>query len=419
MRIGLLLTEFPNQTSISMWRVGDAIRKQGNHLQIISTRKSNQHQSCHKSLEGEIKHVKYAWPPTISDAFMQLFTNPGGTVASIKYIQKLNESSVLERLKLLPLLFTGASLARYTRQQELDHLLVHSLANGAHLANFTRLMGGPEFSLRLGGDLEAYGKDHKSKFKNALFSLPASLNNKDQILEKQLIPASRILTTWLGVDTDRFKPNEKNSNPPNSTTHLVTVARLNHTKGHSYALKAIKQLTDEGLDLNYTIAGSGPNEPNLRAEVEALELTDKITFTGHIDESSAIQLLQNSDIFLLSSFGIGEASPVSLIEAMSCGLPAVCSDIGGTPQIITHNKDGFLTKQENSEEIASAIKFLATHKDARNAMGAAARESAVHYFACSRVAAVFIEAIESLKKDPSFDLNTLSPITRKLEAAKG
>lgn len=415
MNIGILLTEFPNQTSISMWRVGDALRKQGHSVNILSTRKSKLQDVCHQSLQADVESALYAWPPNFGKALLFALHRPNRILACLQYIFSLDESGFVEKLKLIPMIASAIKIAKFSKANNIEHVLVHSLANGAHLINLSYLSGGPNFSLRLGGDLEAYGKDHKSKFSNALFTLPASLNNRDQILEYKLIDRKKILTTWLGVDTEKFTP--RSNSLKTDILQLVTVARLNPAKGHIYALESLLELQKQNIRFHYTIAGSGPYENTLKSFVNEHNLDEHVTFTGHVDESKAIVLLQSADIFLLNSIGIGEASPVSLIEAMACGLPCISSIIGGTPQIITDGKDGILIPQKDVDALTSSIAKLATDLQLCKEIGKNARTSAIEYFSCKQVAAAFTDAITTITSNSEFDLEKLSPIVKKLNKA--
>ena len=75
-----------------------------------------------------------------------------------------------------------------------------------------------------------------------------------------------------------------------------------------------------------------------------------------------------------------DSAPVAVMEAMACGLPPICSIIGGTPDMITDGVDGFLVPQEDVAAIAAATRTLATDPDRRAAMGAAARATALRAF---------------------------------------
>ena len=182
----------------------------------------------------------------------------------------------------------------------------------------------------------------------------------------------------MGVDVERFRPAEV---PRRDGPLLaVTVARLTFAKGHRYFLRAMRHAVDRGLDIRYAIAGGGPYRDEIEAEAASLDLGDRVEMLGLIGEDQVLDLLRRADLFALTSVGKGEAAPVSVMEAMACGLPVICSAIGGTPDMIEDGVDGFLTGQEDVDAIAAALGRLATEPDLVRAMSAAARASAMAKF---------------------------------------
>jgi glycosyltransferase involved in cell wall biosynthesis len=196
------------------------------------------------------------------------------------------------------------------------------------------------------------------------------------------------------VDTQRFVP------PPNrefevGKLRLITVARLNVGKGHRYAIAAIRRLLDQGLDIHYTLVGSGAYESELHQLIDKLGLGEKVVLIGAQGESKVIESLQSSDVFVLPSTSKGEASPVAALEAMSCGLPAVCSIIGGTPDIVTDGVNGFLVEQKDEKALAERLYQLAQDIDLRKRMSQSARERAVESFDCRVSAQRILDAIKT------------------------
>jgi len=395
-----------------MWRVGDALRKAGHSVTVVSTQRPSSEMNCHDFLQAEVARTVYAWPFSLWRGLVGLLVSRG-KIRGIHYVLGLKEGGVREKLKVLAMIPIAAVLAHKLRKRGIEHLIVHSCANAAHLVNLVYLMGGPTFSLRLGGDLEVYGLNHNAKFSHALFTIPASLNNKDQILERGFISPQRILPTWLGVDTDKFKPVPKGSKRADQSISLLTIARLNPAKGHEYALRAMASAVKEGFDLTYTIAGSGPHKEALQGIIGELGLESRVDLVGQVDESEAIEYLQRADVFILPSIGLGEASPVSLIEAMSCGLPSISSIIGGTPQIITHDYDGLLVPQKDIEALSKALLSLYQSDDLRLRLGRNARKSAEDFFSCRDVAASIVHSYEELIANPQVDIRTFSPLHKK------
>jgi len=182
----------------------------------------------------------------------------------------------------------------------------------------------------------------------------------------------------MGVDTARFVPVAKSANASKFTA--VTVARLNHTKGHLYALEALAALNRQGVEIEYKIAGAGPERENIERHIKDLNLSRQVTLLGNLGEQAVGQLLTQADVFLLTSFGLGEAAPVSVMEAMASGTPVISSRIGGTAEMIDDGVDGLLVSQKNVDEIAAALRRLVLSPELREQLAAAARARATREF---------------------------------------
>jgi len=236
----------------------------------------------------------------------------------------------------------------------------------------------------LHGDLPVYGTDHAAKMSGAAFVSTVTRPLQAQVAEAVGLPHERIPVITMGVDTQRFRPRTAPRKVSDALV-LSTIARLNETKGHVHALRAIRTCLDQGHSIEYRIAGEGPYREVIAAEIARLNLSEHVTLLGSLPEDDVRQLLEDCDAFVLPSFGLGEAAPVSVMEAMSCGLPVVCSIIGGTRDMITHDQDGLLIEQQDEAALAEAFATLASDAATRVRLGKAARDRAVDEFDYRRV----------------------------------
>ncbi|UXV34171.1 glycosyltransferase family 4 protein [Staphylococcus sp. IVB6181] len=132
---------------------------------------------------------------------------------------------------------------------------------------------------------------------------------------------------------------------------FVMVARFEYPKLHEMVIKGIqllKQSTDRLFDL--TFIGDGLNLEACKAQVAALGLTPYIKFLGNVYDVKAS--LYQYDVFVLISKH--EGLPISIIEAMSEGLPIIASDVGGINELI--NDNGILVENNTPKAIAIAMK---------------------------------------------------------------
>jgi colanic acid/amylovoran biosynthesis glycosyltransferase len=391
MKLALLVPEFPTQTHIFFWREANALRQLGTDVCFVSSRRPAA--PCpHAFAREAIPRTFYLFPPRP----LPIVRHPFRILKGLSYLSELRSSAWKERLRVAGMSLAAANLVDYCAGHAIDHIHVHSCANTAHVVAMARRMGGPTFSLHLHGDLPVYGSEHRAKMRDALFISADARPHQLQVIDEVGIPADKTCTIHMGVDTDRFAPAAANHGVENpNILRAVSVSRLHPCKGHVYALRAIRRAVEGGVKIHYTIAGGGEAERQIRDEVNRLGLVESVQIVGALDEQQVIELLHRADVFLLTSVGIGEASPVAVMEAMACGVPPICSIIGGTADMIDHGIDGLLVPQQDEIAISEALVELATDPAKRRALSAAARERAVKQFSVNRTARKLIDTIEA------------------------
>lgn len=124
--------------------------------------------------------------------------------------------------------------------------------------------------------------------------------------------------------------------------------------------------------------------------VKELGLSDRFRFLGHLDSLAG---LHEVDIFTLSSYS--EGVPYALLEAMSCGLPAVCTAVGGIPEIIREDT-GFTVPPKQPEALAAKICELLDNKDLRGRMGRRARDVVLTEYTIDMMGRNFLNLYQEL-----------------------
>ncbi len=152
---------------------------------------------------------------------------------------------------------------------------------------------------------------------------------------------------------------------------ISIVARLEDIKGHNYFIEAAKMLIDEGVRAKFIIAGTGSYEAELKNKVKHLGLDKDVIFTGFITDVD--KLMNITDIQVNASYGT-EATSLALLEGMSIGVPAVVSDFGGNPGVITDGENGFVVPKQNSAALKSGIERLLNDEAMYNKMSEKSKE---------------------------------------------
>lgn len=401
--IGYLVPQFPSLTHAFFWREAKALEEAGVPVFFISTTRPPPGSCPHSFSDAARARTKYLFPPKLLHAFAGLVARPVRTIRAIGYILCLYQTPVRERIRLFALMPTAMELVRFARQQKIFHIHIHSCATSAHLGALGHILDDLPYSLSLHGDLSVYGTDHAAKMRHARF-VSVVTRPLMRSLEKEIGTKIPYPLIWMGVDTDQFRPaRDRFSRVPSKPLRVLTVARLHRNKGHAYFMRAMAQLREEGIDIEYYVAGDGPDRNEIVARAEALGLKDRVTFLGSVSEVEVRSLLHEMDIAALTSFGLGEAAPVAVMEAMACGVPCLVSSIGGTPDMIEHERNGMLVPQKDVEAIAEALRRMVAEPNLYREMSRRARATAEMQFDHRRNALRLYEAIRAGGQRNPFD----------------
>ena len=158
------------------------------------------------------------------------------------------------------------------------------------------------------------------------------------------------------VDVNRFTPSE--TPVRNNTLRIVTVARYTQQKNVLTYLKAVRMAKDMGLNVHFDWYGDKKHNAAYFAEIEKeyqqLDIADYLTL--HDPKQKIEEEYRKADIFCLPS--LFEGYPNVVAEAMSCGLPILCSNVYENPYIVEEGVNGFLFDPKKPEAIANAIKKM-------------------------------------------------------------
>jgi colanic acid/amylovoran biosynthesis glycosyltransferase len=392
MRLGYLVPEFPSQTHIFFWREIEALRRLGDEVFILSTRKPSPDACRHYFAKEAVANTHYLLPPKVGALTGWVRRGFTGTGSAFAYLRQL-DTPLKDTARQFAYLICALDLLEWARKNRIDHIHGHSCADSAHILALSKRMGGPPFSLTLHGDLDVYGRDHRAKFAEAEFVSAVGKHLCDQIIERIGLPEWKVLPTFMGIETSRLAGLGLDRTSQPGALRLVTIARLHPNKGHFHALAAIRRARDEGMNITYTIAGEGTFREAIVAKISEHGLEDSVKLTGTVSENEVFGLLSDADAFLLTSTGMGEAWPVSVMEAMGAGLPVISSIIGATPEMIRSGVDGFLVAQRDEDGIFDKVMVLAADISVRQRIGAAARQTASRRFDVAASATSLRDAI--------------------------
>ncbi|MFB6231271.1 MAG: glycosyltransferase family 4 protein [Salinibacter sp.] len=210
-----------------------------------------------------------------------------------------------------------------------------------------------------------------------------------------------------GVDTERFRPpSDSEADRLRSELGLpekwllTYTGKLNRGKGLTMLLEAWRELMERAQDLHLVLVGSGSGqylscEGELRTYVREHSLEEHITFTGYVENVE--EYLIASDGFVLPSQS--EGLPLSLIEAMACGLHCIGTRVGGIPDVVTDGENGILVVASDSGALKDAIWQLYSNREEARKLGENARTTVEQRFSMKAIAEAHVETFVGVLED--------------------
>lgn len=217
--------------------------------------------------------------------------------------------------------------------------------------------------------------------------LSVSQTHKKSLSKIIVFPEGEIKVIANGVDIERFSPS-KNKQSFRSEIGLDkndivigTVGRLVPVKNQAMLLRAAARLYEYHNNIKVLLIGDGPLENELVALATSLGIAPNVRFLGR--RSNVPDILRTLDIFVLPSLSEGMSN--TILEAMSCKLPVVATNVGGNSELVVHGLTGLLVQRNNHEEMCRKLEELVMNPDKREQMGSQGRKRVGSFFSIGKM----------------------------------
>lgn len=214
---------------------------------------------------------------------------------------------------------------------------------------------------------------------------------------KRGIQEKTIFVAYNSLDTDELlriaEKCRKDSISPFNPHRVLFIGRLIKSKKVDNLIRAFQVIRNAIHDAELIIIGDGPEKENLEALSKQLCLDNSIRFIGKVYNSAEKgKYLASSSLFVLPSLG-----GLSIVEAMSFGLPVVCTKADGTEEdLIENNKNGFLVKPDDITDLSEKIITILKNTDLQKYMSANAKETILKRINIHKMIEGFEKAIQSV-----------------------
>ena len=218
-------------------------------------------------------------------------------------------------------------------------------------------------------------------------------NNVRDDMVNEGIPVSKIKRIYNGINLSEVEILHekclirKSFNIPEDTFLIGAAGRLFPEKGVDIFIDGAVNFLRYHPNTLFLIAGDGPLLANYKMKVKKLGIEKNFYFLGFIDR--IYEYLSMLDIFVLSSRT--EGLPMVLLEAMSVGCPAVCSHVGGIPEVIENNINGLLFAPYHSRALSEKLALLFENKTLRNKLAINGKNKVKEMFSSKRMASEYLQ----------------------------
>jgi len=224
-------------------------------------------------------------------------------------------------------------------------------------------------------------------FTKADLGIVTSSFQRDIVLKEYGLNPDKIKVIPNHVLTDVFKP----SGSMGKKYDLVFVGRGDKQKNLLNLLEALRILKSRDKDISLLLVGGCCNEDQIRDYVKSTGL--EVTFKANVPNIELPDLLNQAHAFILPS--LYEGHPKALLEAMSCGVACIGTNVPGINDQLVHLKTGYLCETD-PESLAKAVETVLMDKDLRNRLGSEARKHVVQNFDIERILKLELDAIQEL-----------------------
>lgn len=204
------------------------------------------------------------------------------------------------------------------------------------------------------------------------------VSNHSLIDNSEFLPAykNKCVVIPIGVNLNWAKSESIYLNHQKDVS-LLFVGRLVYYKGINILIDSMTSVKNATL----TIIGNGPLKDQILSQIKKLKLSERINIIPEADEETLHSYYKNCDLLILPSVEKSETYGIVQIEAMACGKPVICTDLGtGTTFINQHNVTGIVVPPKDSKALGVAINKLVSNADLRISLGKNAKERAFSEF---------------------------------------
>ena len=272
-------------------------------------------------------------------------------------------------------------VARLARSRQADHIHAHWAGPPSTVALVASRMSGVPWSFTAHATEIFAGNLLREKCGSARFVrfVAAAMMERARSVAPG-VDESRWVLLRLGFEL----PESLDPHPPSDPPVLLLAASFVPGKGHDVVLAAARRLLDAGVTVEVWLAGAGPLQEETRGLAHDLNLDGVVRFHGYIPNAQLLDWLAHGRVDVVVLASDAEGVPVSLVEALAHGVPAVATNVGGVAELLGDGC-GVLVPRRDPEALADALALLLRSPELRAGYAHAGRQRVEREFAVAPI----------------------------------
>lgn len=389
MRICLVVNTFPSFNETDIYNKAISLALKGHRVHVVCHKKNLGKDSFSKyDLESsKIKVHVLSLSKTVKSVMSSFFESPAVFFQSLSFDKKTFRKLFIHNYYIH---FFG----------KIKYDVIHFEFSGlgiSFLPIIDELKGKKVVSCRGTSEKVKLQIDTKRKeLLSILFRKVDLIHCVSEDMRKSISPFCRdtekIFVNTSAIDIGYFNSNKAKTN--NKVVKIISVGALSYQKNYLTGFLALKKVAEKGYQFHWQIIGEGSQLEELQFHAFNLSLQEHVSFINKRNKDEIKALLEESDIFLMTS--VFEGIPNILLEAMSMQLPVVSTRCGGVEEVIDHGIDGFIAELYDPGNVAEQLVPLMESFELRNAIGTAARRKVEAGFVLEEQTKTFEKSYRSL-----------------------
>lgn len=342
LRIGYFTHTYPCATDTFIQREIKGLRARGFDVRTFSVRKSGADHDVSPEIRVEKQNTFYVLPVNPIRLLILnlavLLAEPANYFGTLKLALKTARSGWRGLLWQLFYFQEAMVLAGELRRYQIRHLHTHFGDASGTVTLLACKLASIGYSITVHGSDIFFDPAHwalREKVKYSRFTVCISHYCRSQMmLFTDQEDWGRLIIVHCGVDHARYDFVGTRV----QAKKLLYTGRLAAEKGIPVLFESLGMLSAQGYNFELTLVGDGPDRNALKALAQQMGIADRVVFAGFASQDKVGEYLRQSDVFLLPS--LAEGVPVSLMEAMACGIPVIATYVGGVVELVQDGETG-------------------------------------------------------------------------------